>query len=78
MHELYDAINDTFRRGGNVIIGGLSAHADNKKLAEWQTHTGNPEVTFLVHGEPDAMQALKGNLKSQRIEMPQLHPVFAI
>jgi len=78
VHELYNAINDTFRLGGNVIIGGFSAHADNNKLVEWQTHTGDPEVTFLVHGEPDAMQALKGNLKSQRIEMPRLHQVFAI
>ena len=59
-------------------IGGFSAHADNHKLAEWQRHTGNPGVTFLAHGEPDAMQALAGHLDSQRIEMPRLHQAFEL
>lgn len=59
-------------------IGGFSAHADNRRLTEWQQHTGNPEITFLVHGEPESMQALAGRLKSQQVEMPHLHESFDI
>ena len=59
-------------------IGGFSAHADNRKLAGWQHHTGRPEITFLVHGEPEAMHALAGHLDSHRIEMPRLNQSFEI
>ena len=36
-------------------IGGFSAHADQAELLKWHQHTGNPETTFLVHGEKESM-----------------------
>lgn len=65
-------------RAGVYTIGGFSAHADDHGLIEWHQHTGNPQTTFLVHGEPDAMQALGSRLETQRLEMPRLHESFDI
>jgi metallo-beta-lactamase family protein len=65
-------------RASVYTIGGFSAHADDRKLVEWHDRTGKPQITFLVHGEPDAMHALAGRLNSQRIEMPELHQSFEI
>lgn len=44
-------------------VGGLSAHADQAGLAAWYGHfRGRPPVA-LVHGEPQAMDALAAHLK---------------
>ena len=43
-------------------IGGFSAHAGQNELLEWHRHCGNPEVTFLVHGEKDSMSTFGGLL----------------
>jgi len=46
-------------------IGGLSAHADQQGLLDWYAHfRGHPPVV-LVHGEPDAMQALAERLQGE-------------
>ncbi|RMF16184.1 MAG: MBL fold metallo-hydrolase [Gammaproteobacteria bacterium] len=41
-------------------LGGFSAHAGQTQLLEWLNHfrTSRPEL-YLVHGEPEAKQALK-------------------
>ena len=59
-------------------IGGFSAHADNKRLLQWHQQTGNPETTFLVHGEPEAMQALSRQLHSHKVVMPKENQAFEI
>jgi metallo-beta-lactamase family protein len=59
-------------------IGGFSAHADNARLAEWHRHTDRPETTFLVHGEPEAMHALAGQLRTGHLKMPRPHQSFDI
>jgi len=59
-------------------IGGFSAHADQHKLLEWHAQTGAPDTTFLVHGEPDAMQALAGKLKAGKVKIPHAHESFDI
>jgi metallo-beta-lactamase family protein len=59
-------------------IGGFSAHGDQKVLLDWHAHTGNPEITFLVHGEEEAMTTFGGLLKNTRIETPALHQEFEI
>lgn len=59
-------------------IGGFSAHADQQELLAWHAKTGTPEITFLVHGEPDSMQAFATHLTGTRVEMPTLHQSFTI
>ena len=40
-------------------LDSMSAHADSAEILRWlHGFTAPPGVTFLVHGEPDAMQAL--------------------
>jgi metallo-beta-lactamase family protein len=46
-------------------IGGLSAHADRTELLDWAAGAG-PSVSFrLVHGEPGALEALRGQLATR-------------
>jgi len=59
-------------------IGGFSAHADQEDLLQWHAQTGNPEHTFLVHGEEDAMKTFAGLLGNTKVEMPELHQVYEL
>jgi len=59
-------------------IGGFSAHADQAELLAWQRQTGNPETTFLVHGEEDSMRRFSGKLTGTQVEMPELHQVYTL
>ena len=54
-------------------INGFSAHAGRSDLIDWHRRTGTPSVTFLVHGETEARDALAGALGSGRVERPALH-----
>ena len=65
-------------RAGVYTIGGFSAHAGQEELLAWHRHTGNPGVTFLVHGEKDSMSAFGRLLGDARVEMPELHQVFEL
>jgi metallo-beta-lactamase family protein len=47
-------------------IGGLSAHADQEELITWlKEFTTAPKRVFLVHGEPDAQEALRIKIKDE-------------
>jgi metallo-beta-lactamase family protein len=59
-------------------IGGFSAHADQKELLAWHARTGTPDLTVLVHGEPEAMHLLAGRLQGTSVETPSLHQSLAI
>jgi metallo-beta-lactamase family protein len=59
-------------------IGGFSAHAGQSELLAWHKHTGNPEMTFLVHGEKDSMESFSQLLGKQHVAMPTLHQEFEI
>jgi len=59
-------------------IGGFSAHAGQSELLDWHGHTGDPAITFLVHGEKDSMASFGSLLRNTRVEMPQLHQAFDI
>jgi metallo-beta-lactamase family protein len=52
-------------------IGGFSAHAGQTELLAWHRQTGNPETTFLVHGEEECMAAFGRLLPNTRVEMPK-------
>ena len=41
-------------------LNGMSAHADASEIVQWlSTFPAPPDVTYLVHGEPSAQDALK-------------------
>ncbi len=59
-------------------IGGFSAHADQAELLKWHAQTGQPEATYLVHGEENSMRAFASKLRGARIEMPALHQQYTL
>ena len=58
-------------------INGFSAHADADELLAWHERA-RPARTFLVHGDPEAMDHFAGRLKDTRVERPELGQVFEI
>ncbi len=51
-------------RAGVHILGGYSAHADQKELVEWvQAMPQKPGKIKLVHGEAGARKALTEKLR---------------
>jgi metallo-beta-lactamase family protein len=62
-------------------INGFSAHADQRELLYWVSHTGKPKTVFLVHGDYDrGMSAMKSELekKGLTVECPTLHSVVEL
>jgi metallo-beta-lactamase family protein len=59
-------------------INGFSAHADQAELLAWHKQTGNPERTFLVHGEAEVMRQFATHLKGTEVVMPGLNETFNI
>lgn len=58
-----------------ATIGGLSAHAGQDLLVEYARAVKKAKGIFLVHGEPDAAQALQANLSRvgvKRVHYPEL------
>ena len=57
-------------------INGFSAHADQSELLAWHASTGQPRMTFLVHGDPDhGMKGMAGLLaqRGRATTSPALH-----
>ncbi|HEY6224818.1 MAG TPA: MBL fold metallo-hydrolase [Gemmatimonadales bacterium] len=53
-------------RAGVETIHGLSAHADQNEMLRWLGgFTRAPRTTYLVHGEPQAAQALGGLISTK-------------
>jgi metallo-beta-lactamase family protein len=65
-------------RAGIHTIGGFSAHADQAELLAWHANTGNPGITFLVHGEEESMHAFAAKLNNTRVVMPALHQTYEL
>lgn len=61
-------------------INGFSAHAGQDELFNWHKNTGNPDITFLVHGAPEAMASIGSKLKTKgyHVELPILHKTFSL
>jgi metallo-beta-lactamase family protein len=57
-------------------INGFSAHADQRELLAWHASTGEPRMTFLVHGDPSrGMKGMAEQLaqKGMGTMLPMLH-----
>lgn len=56
-------------------VDSMSAHADSQEILRWLRGFGHPPTrTFLVHGEPVAMEALNATIATElgwRVDMPQ-------
>ena len=61
-------------------INGFSGHGDHGTLLKWHEGSGQSALTFLVHGEPKAAQAMQKDLelKGLKTQIPLLHQEFEI
>ena len=59
-------------------INGFSAHADQAELLAWHKQTGNPERTFLVHGDEEVMRQFATHLNETEVVMPALYEGFTL
>jgi metallo-beta-lactamase family protein len=59
-----------------VTIGQLSAHAGRSELLRWLSgFTAAPRRTFLVHGEPNALESFEGAITT-RMHWPVTIPTY--
>jgi metallo-beta-lactamase family protein len=59
-------------------INGFSAHADRSELLDWHRGAGSPELTYLVHGEEEAMSHFANLLTGTEVRMPELGDEFSL
>lgn len=59
-------------------INGFSAHADQQELLNWHQQTGGAPVTYLVHGDPEAMAHFGTLLTDTDVRMPVLHADYEL
>lgn len=59
-------------------INGFSAHADQQELLQWHQSTGGAPVTYLVHGDEDAMRHFGSLLRGTEVRMPELNDSLPI
>ncbi len=82
--EVVRIFGEEFTRRAQVkAILGFSGHGDRNDLLAWAgAMQRKPARTFLVHGEPDAAEALKQGLQSElgfpRIDIPHLGQPFKV
>jgi metallo-beta-lactamase family protein len=63
-------------RASVVSLGTLSAHADSAETLEWlRRFRQPPRRTFLVHGEPDALEGLRRLLRDE-LDWPVTIPEY--
>jgi Cft2 family RNA processing exonuclease len=72
----------TYRIGGDDIavkaeihtLGGFSAHAGQRQLIQWASHFRKKPRLYLVHGDPEAKEALQARFLEEgwQAEIPRL------
>ena len=64
------------------LIESMSAHADSLEIMRWLGGFKRPpHLTFIVHGEPQAMEALAGSIQTKlgwATKMPQQAETFTL
>jgi len=64
---------ETIRVNAHVhTLGGFSAHADQGELSRWYGHFKGKPPVVLVHGEPDAQQALARRMEEDHGIVPRI------
>ena len=63
------------------VLSSYSAHGDYEEILKWLAgFQSPPEKTFLVHGEPHAMQAMKQHIEEKytawQVAMPAYRESF--
>ncbi|NLE75072.1 MAG: MBL fold metallo-hydrolase [Actinobacteria bacterium] len=61
------------------FVPGLSAHADRGQLLDWVSHFESLKATFLVHGELQAIEALRRELEKQlkfNVLVPRKYQIY--
>lgn len=48
-----------------VSLQGFSAHADSRQMVDWLSDLAEPEVVYVVHGEPPAAAALIDRIRDK-------------
>ena len=64
-----------------ISVEGLSAHADVEDLVRFaKSGPSLPETAFLVHGEPDGLEALDSRLRAEGIPaiVPDMNDRFVL
>ncbi|WP_299074312.1 MBL fold metallo-hydrolase RNA specificity domain-containing protein [uncultured Paraglaciecola sp.] len=68
--------NDTYNVKAQVeTLGGFSAHAGQNELVEWVSNFDESARVALVHGDPQALEALSQRLwkeKNIATDIPQV------
>jgi metallo-beta-lactamase family protein len=59
-------------------LGGLSAHGDQQQLLRWYDSFENRPPVYLVHGEPEAAEALAVELRERGARATVSHPGLKI
>ncbi|MGH9822628.1 MAG: MBL fold metallo-hydrolase RNA specificity domain-containing protein, partial [Blastocatellia bacterium] len=63
-------------------LGSLSAHADYSELLRWMgTFKQAPKQTFIVHGEPEAAQAMSEKISASlgwNVKIPEYKEVVTL
>lgn len=59
-------------------IGGFSAHAGQTELLEWHRLIDKPEITYLVHGEIDAMETFSRMLTDTDVRIAKLEQSYEL
>ncbi len=77
--EVVKVLGEPIRVRARIFtIGGFSAHADQGELLAWHRQSDHPEITFLVHGEPDTTQRFAERLQGSQVVLPQPRQTFEI
>lgn len=72
--QLCDGVKQVHIQGQSVAVSArieridsMSAHADAGEIMRWLSGFSRPpRMTYLVHGEPVALEALRGRIQSER------------
>jgi metallo-beta-lactamase family protein len=64
------------------LMTDYSGHADYEDSIDWMSHIeGAPQMTFLVHGEPEGLEGFKQHIQGKlgwAVTIPQHRQSFAI